>query len=255
MIIIAGIAFPVAGVGLLRLNLLPLRFMLMHSAILGGVVALALNTNALITTAVINLVLTLVVAATARSMRVDVGYMSMFFMVVSISLAFILLYKYNIMAKDMMTVLWGSIYSSSWIEVASIVGFSLCLLLFQWRFFRQLQAFYFDREVAFTAGVNVRFLYYSNVILTALTIAMAMKIIGAMLLDALLLLPPLIASFHARSARAVFICSSLWGFVFSSTGYFAALSLDIPISSAIAAIASVTFALVFILHKTKKNVQ
>jgi zinc transport system permease protein len=38
LLMVAGVAFPVTGVYLLRLNLLPLRFMLMHGAILGGVV-------------------------------------------------------------------------------------------------------------------------------------------------------------------------------------------------------------------------
>jgi zinc transport system permease protein len=252
MVTIAGVAFPTAGIGLLRLNLLPLRFMLMHGAILGGVLALALDCNTLIITALINLALTLLVAKTARSMRVDAGYMSMFFMVISIAFAFILLYKYNVLAKDMLTVLWGSIYTSSWNEVAAVVAFSLVLLLFQWVYYRPLQAFYFDREIAYTAGVNERFLYYSTVLLTAVTIAMAMKIIGAMLLDALLLLPALIATFHARSARGVVIWSALWGLIFSLTGFFIAISLDIPVSSAIAAIAAITFAAVFI-YKNKMS--
>jgi zinc transport system permease protein len=252
MVTIAGVAFPTVGVGLLRLNLLPMRFMLMHGAVLGGALSLALDCNMLIVTTIVNIVLTLLVAKTARTMRVDAGYMSMFLMVVSVALAFILLYKYNVLAKDMLTVLWGNIYTSSWLEVAVVAGFSLFVLLFQRVFYRRLQAFYFDRALAFTAGVNESFLYYATVFVTAITVAIAMKIIGAMLLDALLLLPALIASFHARSARNTLIYSALWGLLFSLTGFFTALIFDLPVSSTIAVIAALCFLCVFAFRRKRR---
>jgi zinc transport system permease protein len=59
LLIVAGIAFPVTGVYLLRLNLLLLRFMLMHGAILGGAVALAFHLSPFITTIVVSLILVL----------------------------------------------------------------------------------------------------------------------------------------------------------------------------------------------------
>jgi len=248
MLLFVGAAFPAVGVGLLRLNLLPLRFMLMHGAILGGVLAVAFDCNALLVTALLNMALTMLVAKAARSLRMDVGNISMFFMVVSIALAFIFLYKFNVLAKDMMTVLWGSIYTSTWGDVIAVCGFSVLLLLYHRLYHRQLQAFYFDREIAYTAGVNEGFLYYSTILLTAVTIAIAMKIIGAMLLDALLLLPALTGTFQARSARGLTARSALWGLTFTLTGFLAAIVIDVPVSSAIAVIAACTFAVVFLVR-------
>jgi len=249
LLIVAGISFPITGVYLLRLNLLPLRFMLMHGAILGGAVALAFSWSPFVTTIIVNLMLVLLMTKTSRSLKANAGYISIFFMVISISLAFIIVYKCNVQAKDTLTLLWGSLYSSTWGEVATVALFSLLLLLFQTVYFRKLQAFFFDREIAFTSGVNERFLYYSIVLLTALTVAMAMKIIGALLLDALLLLPALIAILHAKSVRGVILWSSLWGGLFAVGGFFVALLFDIPASSAIAALASVAFIVLFIIKK------
>lgn len=249
LLVVAGVSFPVTGVYLLRLNLLPLRFMLMHGAILGGAVALSFSWSPFITTIVVNLLLVIFMANASRTLKIDAGYISTFFMVISISLAFILVYKFNVQAKDTLSLLWGSLYTSTWGEVIAVVVFSVVLITFQLLCYRQLQAFFFDREIAYTSGVNERFFYYVIVLLTAMTVAMAMKIIGALLLDALLLLPALIASFHAKSLRGVLVWSSLWGGIFAIGGFFMALLFDIPASSAIAALASVVFVIIFILKR------
>ena len=249
LLIVAGIAFPITGVYLLRLNLLLLRFMLMHGAILGGAIALAFHWNPFITTIFLNLALVLLMTKTSRSLKTDAGYISSFFMVISISIAFILVYKFNVQAKDMLSILWGSLYTSTWVEVAVVVFFSLLLVLFQIYYFRPLKAFFFDREIAYTSGVNEQSLYYAIVLLTAVTVAMAMKIIGALLLDSLLLLPALIATIHARSLRGVIIWSSVWGGLFAIGGFFIALLFDIPASSAIAMLAALVFIVIFIIKR------
>ena len=249
LLIAAGIAFPVTGVYLLRLNLLLLRFMLMHGAILGGAVALAFHWNPFITTIAVNLALVLLMTKTSRSLKTDAGYISIFFMVISISIAFILVYKFNVQTKDTLSLLWGSLYTSSWTEVAIVVLFSVMLVMFQTFFSCQLKAFFFDREIAYTSGVNEQSLYYSIILLTAITIAMAMKIIGALLLDALILLPALIATLHAKNLRGVIAWSSIWGGLFALGGFLIALLLDIPASSAIAALAAVVFIVIFIIKQ------
>lgn len=250
LLLVAGFAFPVTGVYLLRLNLLPLRFMLMHGAILGGAVALSFEMSPFITTIVVNLLLVLIMTKASRSLKIDAGYISTFFMVISISLAFILVYKFKVQAKDTLALLWGNLYISTWGEVAIVVIFSCFLIAFQMYYYRQLQAFFFDREIAYTSGVNERFFYYSIVLLVSITVAMAMKIIGALLLDALLLLPALIANLHAKSLRSVILCSSLWGGIFAIGGFFIALSCDIPVSSAIAILASLVFVVFFIIKRS-----
>ena len=249
LLVVAGVAFPITGVYLLRLNLLLLRFMLMHGAILGGAVALAFYWNPFITTIVINLMLVLLMTKTSHLLKADAGYISSFFMVISISVAFIFVSKFNVQAKDTLSILWGNLYSSTWGEVVLVTVFSLLLVLFQVFYYRKLQAFFFDREIAYTSGVNEQSLYYSIVLLTAMTVAMAMKIIGALLLDALLLLPALIATFHAKSLRGVIVWSSIWGSFFATGGFFVALLFDIPASSAIAALASIVFLVIIILKR------
>lgn len=246
---LAGLTFPVTGVYLFRLNLLPMRFMLMHGAILGGAMALALHINPFWTTIAVNLLLVIIMAKSSRSLKTDTGQMSAFFMVISISLAFIIIYKFNVPARDTLTLLWGNLYMLSWREVIGIGVFCLFLTGFQYYFRNQLRAMFFDREIAFTSGINESLLYYLVILIVAITVALAMKLIGALLLDAILLLPPLIASFKAKSLKTMVIGAAIWGGLFAIGGFLLSIAADIPASSSVAGLASLVFIVIFFTRR------
>ena len=250
VLILTGFAFPITGVYLLRMNLLPLRFMLMHGAILGGALSLALEVNPFGGTLIVNLLLVLLMTRMSRSLKADPGQLSAFFMVVSISLAFIFIYRFKVPAKDTLSLMWGSLYTLNNIEFIGTLVFSLFLIFFQSIFRHQLRAVFFDADIAKTSGVNESVFYYSIILITAITVAVAMKLIGALLLDSLLLLPALIASYHAKSYRGMVFWSSFWGGIFASVGFLLSLLLELPASSTIAVFASVVF-LILILTKKK----
>ena len=211
VITVVGLTFPLAGVYLFRLNLLPMRFMLMHGAILGGSMSLAFNTNTFWTTIGVNLLLVWFMTRSSRILKMDIGHISMFFMVITIALAFIFISRFDVPAKDTLALLWGNLFVLTWFEVAAICAFSLALAAFQYFFRNHLRALFFDREIAFTSGFNESMLYYTVVIAVAITVALAMKLIGALLLDAILLLPPVVASFHAKSLKGMILGSAMWG--------------------------------------------
>jgi zinc transport system permease protein len=186
----------------------------------------------------------------SRSLKTDPGQLSAFFMVVSISLAFIFIYRFQIPAKDTLSLMWGSLYTLNGFEFVGILVFSLLLILFQAFYRHQLRAVFFDADIAKTSGVNETGFYYAIILITAITVAAAMKLIGALLLDALLLLPALIASYHAKSYRGMLLWSSFWGGLFASVGFLLSLALELPASSTIAVFASLVF-LILILTKRK----
>lgn len=249
VLLVAGFTFPITGVYLLRLNLLPLRFMLMHGALLGGAIALAANINPFWTTILVNLLLVWFMAQTARSLKTDMGYVSIFIMVASMGVAFALISLFNVQAKDTMSLLWGSIFAvDNWQSVV-FISISLAILAFHFLFYRQLKAVFFDTTIAYSSGVNERLIYNTVVFLTALTVAVAMKLIGALLIDVVIILPALIATLHARSFKKVVLWASLWGGFFSISGFFAAYWLKVPTSSAIAILATLVFLVIYLLRK------
>jgi zinc transport system permease protein len=250
VLIFLGFAFPITGVYLLRMNLLPLRFMLMHGAILGGALSLAMEVNPFGGTMAINLILVLLMTWMSRSLKADPGQLSAFFMVLSISLAFIFIYRFQVPAKDTLSLMWGSLYTLNNYEFVGTIVFSMILVLFQAYYRHQLRAVFFDADIARTSGVNETGFYYIIILITAITVAAAMKLIGALLLDAILLLPALIASYHAKSYKSMVLWSSFWGGLFASIGFLLSLLFELPASSTIAVFASAVF-LILILTKKK----
>lgn len=252
ILVIAGITFPITGVYLLRMNLLPLRFMLMHGAILGGAIALSFHFNAFWTTIGVNLILVWFMSHSARSLGTDTGFISTFIMVASIGLAFVFIYKFDVPSKDAMGLLWGSLYTLTDVELWGGIILACIILLLQIIKRRQLKAFFFDPSIAYTSGVNESAIYYTVILLTAFTVALAMRLIGALLLDAIIILPALIAILQSKSHGKVILLSCLWGGIFSLFGFFIALWLKIPTSSAIALLATLVFLFFYVMSKLRK---
>jgi zinc transport system permease protein len=252
ILMVAGLTFPVTGVYLLRMNLLPLRFMLMHGAILGGAIALSFEFNPFWTTILVNLLLVWFMSHSARSLETDAGFISTFIMVASIGLAFVFIYTFDVPSKDTLGLLWGSLYTLTQVEMWGGITLALVIVALQILRRRQLQAFFFDPSIAFTSGVNESAIYYTVVMLTAFTVALAMRLIGALLLDAIIILPALIAMLHAQSHRHVIIWACVWGGIFSLVGFFLALWIRIPTSSAIALLATAVFLFFYLGSKLRK---
>ncbi|MDY0301338.1 MAG: metal ABC transporter permease, partial [Trichlorobacter sp.] len=85
---------------------------------------------------------------------------------------------------DLMSYLFGSILAISNAELlvaAALFVLVTGLLLF---YFNDLAALTFNEDLAATSGINVRFLNSLLAVLTALTVVLAMKLVGVMLISA-----------------------------------------------------------------------
>lgn len=250
VLVVAGFTFPLTGVFILRLNLLTMRFMLMHGALLGGAIALSLGLSPLLVTILINIFLIGSSSFFSQKLALDSGHSTTFFMVFAMAAAFAVMYKAHVPAKDTLALLWGNLFAVSWSNVVMTLAFGLFLILFYILFHHSIHGLIFDRDVARTSGVKVDLLTYTIMFLVGFTVAFSMKLIGTLLLDALLLLPAIIASFFARSIKSIVILSLLLGGFFSITGFFLGIALDIPISAGVVLMATLGFITLYPLSKS-----
>ncbi|OQY31605.1 MAG: hypothetical protein B6241_13585 [Spirochaetaceae bacterium 4572_59] len=241
----AGICFPLTGIFILRLNLLNMRFMLMHGVMLAGAVALSFSMDPLLTAMGINLFLVLLITIMSRNSSMPTGVLTTFFMVLSVGVAMTLIYRSKVPVQDTMGLLWGSIFALTARDNHLLLLFCAVILLFVLIWYRQIGAVLINPETARTSGVNEPFLFYAIMILTGLTIAFAMRLVGALLLDALVLLPAMTAVYFSKSMKSMFLTASVSGFIFSLSGFFLALIFDIPVSSGVILVGGVIFGLTF----------
>lgn len=248
-LLVAGAVFPLTGVLVLRLNLITLRFMLMHGTLLGGAIALGFGLPPLFTGIAMNLLLISILAAMQGRFATNLGHITTFFMVITIGIAFAVMYRTGVPAKDTLSILWGNLYSMSKVDLGVTIGFCVITVAYVVIFLPKLRAVMFSREVAFTAGLNDRGIYTSILFLTGLTVAFAMRLIGALLLDALLLLPAILAGFFARSTRGLLVLSAIAGVFSSVCGFFLSLAIDIPASSGVTIVAALLLGVALLIRR------
>lgn len=241
-ILFAGIAFPMIGVFILSLNLIPLRFAMMHVALLGGAIGLFLKVDPLLLGLLFCILSSMALGPISEKMKLGVGILSGYFMTLTLALAFILIYKADIHVLEAFNILWGNILSLTILDLIIVGLISLMILVMVFLFFKEIQAILYDREIAMAVGLPEKSFYYLIIFMLGLTIAVSMRMIGALLIDAFILLPAMAATLISRSLKQTFFFSSLFGLLSGMAGLILSFFLDIPTSSTIILVASLIIA-------------
>jgi zinc transport system permease protein len=249
VLLVAGCVFPLSGVFVLRLNLVTLRFSLMHGTMLGAAIALAIGADQVLLAAAVNVALVALVAIFGKKSGLGASTLTTFLMVTTIGLAFVVIYRSGVPAKDTLAILWGNLFALRPMDAVLTGVFAAATLGFVLPMFRRLRALLFSSEVAFSAGIGAEALQRSVLVLVGLTVAFAVRLVGALLLDALLLLPAIVATYFARSTKQLFILASAAGLVSSALGFFLSLWLDIPASSAVTVVSAAILAVGFVARR------
>jgi len=236
---VAGLALPLPGIFVLQLNMVPLRFTLMHTGILAGVLALALGLPAVPAVLCLALAVALAVGLTGRFDSRRTSNLTVVLMVVTTAVAFALMSRTGIQAKDVLGLLWGDLYAIRPADLAVLVGLGCLIVAFFAVFYRRAVALVFDRDMAAGLGIAARPLELAIVLLCAAAVAVGLRVTGALLLDGLLLLPPLAAARLARSARAHALIACAVGLASAAAGFAVSLAFDLPAGASTAMAACV----------------
>lgn len=129
---------------------------------------------------------------------------------------------------DLFSYLFGNILAISSAEVWTSIALCLCLILAITLSYHELVAITFDEESALASGINTKRINRVLVLLTALTVVLAMKVVGIMLVSSLLIIPPVTALQFARGFRATIVISCLMGVISVISGIIISLMLDFP---------------------------
>lgn len=233
---ISGISFPVAGVIVVENGLISMRYMLMHGVILGGVAAVVLDIPVLCAVIPVNIILVLImVHMNSRGRSFSSSGAAM--MVCTMGLASLVSHIADVPAKDMLEVLWGSPFALTKVDLFLLILLALLTVLYIVVFFRPVSMIFFDKETAASLGVRVSLHNTVMIMLAALTVSVAMRVLGALLIDVLLVLPVVGVEKKAESLKELFIKSSLTGLFLSLAGYFLALLFNLPVSGTLALLA------------------
>ncbi|HOC46381.1 MAG: metal ABC transporter permease [Syntrophorhabdaceae bacterium] len=146
---------------------------------------------------------------------------------------------------DLFSYLFGNILAISSAEVWTSILLCLCLIIVIALFYQELVAITFDEESARASGINTRRINRVLVLLTALTVVLAMKVVGIMLVSSLLIIPSVTALQFARGFRTTIIISCLTGIISVISGIIISFLLDFPSGATIVLVNFLLFIMSF----------
>lgn len=142
---------------------------------------------------------------------------------------------YNV---DLMSYLFGSILAVNEDDLY-FMAFLFVVVLFAVSFwYRDILAVSYDSEYAALRGINVKFFYTLILILSALTVVIAIKVVGLILVIALLTIPIYIGQSLSSSLYGMMIGSGFIASFFTVTGLWLSYSFNLTSGASIILVAA-----------------
>ena len=120
-------------------------------------------------------------------------------------------------------------------------------------FFNRFFSVCFDNEFTYLRGINTTFFYLLLLILTALTIELLVRVVGIVLVIALLTFPPAIASFYAKRLWQMMLYSILLCTLFTWAGLGISYSCSLSSGPAIIVLSGAIYLVLLVIHKLFKH--
>ncbi len=212
-----------------------------HAAILGVALSLAFQTSVFLGAMAVSLAMaTTVTLLSGRGYAMDtllgvLAHSSLAFGLVAVSFM-------SGIRFDLMAYLFGDILAVSRTDLGVIWGGAVIVVaLIAWRWSALLTST-LNEELAFAAGLNPR---REQLILTlslAITVAVAIKVVGILLIAAMLIIPAAAARGLARTPEAMAVIAAAIGAFSAVAGLRGAYLFDTPAGPSIVCVAALSFA-------------
>jgi zinc transport system permease protein len=216
---------------------------LAHSALLGITLGFALGINLSVGIAVLCVLLAVLLVVLQQRVRVAADTLLGIFAHSTLALGLVTIAFMERLRVDLIAYLFGDIlavtvWDIAWIYIGGAVVLAALVLL--WRQFLSATV---HEELARVEGVPVDKLRFVFVLLIAITVAAAMKIVGVLLITALLIIPAAAARRFARTPEQMAVLAAVIGAIAVGLGIAASLTFDTPAGPSIVVAAAAMFAL------------
>ncbi|WP_231277345.1 metal ABC transporter permease, partial [Clostridium botulinum] len=158
---------------------------------------------------------------------------------------------------DMNSYLFGNILRVSSMDVNIMAILDVIVVAIVVVLFNYFKAYLFDDEFTQVLGINTSFLEYLTYIIIACTIVVLIRVVGIILVIALLTVPPAIAKQFTFNLKSIMFISCLLGVIFGFIGLVLSYYFSIASGASIIIVAVGSYVLVYlirrIVNKKKSN--
>ncbi|MDM3870808.1 zinc ABC transporter permease subunit ZnuB [Porticoccus sp. W117] len=216
---------------------------LAHSALFGTAIGVALQIVPTIAVMVVCLVLALLLVALMRQRQLAVDTLLGIMAHSSLALGMVAVALFPQVQIDLETLLFGDLLAVTQGDLLMIAAVALVVIVALWKLWRPLLAITIHEDLARVEGVPATAVRTALMLLIALTISIAMKVVGALLVTALLLIPAATARRMTRTPEQMAVGAIICGVLAVIAGLAMSWYLDTPAGPSIVISATALFLL------------
>ena len=146
---------------------------------------------------------------------------------------------------------FGSILAVNPLECWLLAGLAVLTMIFCFSNWRWLGQWTFDEELALASAVKIAWLRYALVLLIAATVILSSKIVGVLLVTALLILPGAVGTLSGRALPVILAFSIVTAMSSATAGMLLSNAANVPPGPAIVLVAFAIFLAAFFLRRRR----
>jgi len=212
-----------------------------HSGLLGIALGFLLGINLVVGILAIGIVIAVLLALLQRQHRLAIDTLLGILAHTTLSLGLVVIGLMPWVRADLVGYLFGDILAINRTDLMWVWGGGIVIMAVLITLWRPLLATTVHEDLAKAEGVRVTLVRIIFMVLIALVIAVAMKIVGILLITALSIIPAAAARRFSRSPEQMAILAALNGSLAVIAGIYASLELDTPTGPSIVMAATAIF--------------
>jgi zinc transport system permease protein len=222
---------------------------LAHASLLGVALGLLFEVHVTLAIVLVSAVAALILGAVRRRDRLATDGLLGILSHGALALGLLTFGMREDLRGDLLGYLLGDILAVSRVDLYTIYGGGLLVLLALGAIWTRLLAVTIDPDLAAAEGVRPGPVRLAYMLLLAVTIAVGMKLIGVLLVTALLIIPAATARGFSRGPESMAILASVFGAIAVLLGLAGSFQYDLPSGPAIVVSAFMLFLVVTALQR------
>ena len=247
--IIVALIAPAIGIFLVLRRYSLIADTLAHVSLAGIALGLLFGINPILTALGTTVVASLGIEKLRNSKRVYGESALALFLSGALALAVVILSLSHGFNANLFSYLFGSIVTVTAMDVWIILGLAVVVLLTLSFFYKALVYITFDEAAAKVSGVSVNLVNTILIILSALTVALSIPIVGVLLISALIVIPVVTALQLKKSFVTTLIYAEIFSLLSVIAGIFASFYFNLSTGGTIVLIMLAIFLSVFLGKK------
>jgi zinc transport system permease protein len=212
-----------------------------HTALGGIAIGLVTGINPVLTGSIFAVATAVSIGYISRVGKVSEDTIIGIFYAFGMALGIALISTFRGYYPELFSLLFGNILAVSRQDVLLILVVTAVVTLFLGLFFRELLAICFDEEMALAGGLPVNLLYMGLLAAIGLTVMVAVKLVGVVLVAALIVIPGATGYRLCKNYREMMAVSLLIGLAGSTGGLLFSYYYPVPPGAAIVLLMTVIF--------------